>query len=112
MKARPSFLIGFWLAGASVVVLLGLSGCGSSFALRIVDERAGEMYISYSKSTAVKVGDVFAVYETVVHSGGSSGGGHQHGSSGEQSSHLTYAWGKQKGDYDFQFRPKHIIFHS
>jgi hypothetical protein len=86
MKARTSFLIGYWLAGVSVVVLLGLSGCGASFALRVVDERAGEIYISYSKGTAITVGDMFAVYQTVVHSGGSSSGGHQHESSGGHSS--------------------------
>jgi hypothetical protein len=75
----------------TLVVLMLLLGCNvSSMTLRVVDERAGEMYVTFSNGTDVKVGDIFQVYQTVVHSGG-GGGGHQHGSSGAHTSREVVA---------------------
>lgn len=68
-----------------------LLGCNvSSITLRVVDERAGEMYVTFSKGADVKLGDIFQAYQTVVHSGG-GGGGHQHGSSGAHTSREVVA---------------------
>lgn len=62
-------------------VALMLTSCSASYTLRVVDEQAREIYLEFSKSDTVKVGDVFAVYD---YRQPPSSGGHQGHSGGGQ----------------------------
>ena len=70
-------------------LFLILSGCSTSYRIQVIDGLPREIYLTYSKGTDVKVGDIFALYE--VHRPQSSGsmeghGGHGgHGSQGGES---------------------------
>lgn len=66
----------------AILTLLSLvvMGCGSSYRLR-VDENSKELFLSFSKGSNVKAGDVFVLYKGTVVRG--SGGGHNHGGSSQ-----------------------------
>lgn len=62
-----------------LIVVALLSGCASSYEVRVIEGSPKEVYLTFSKGADVKVGDIFILYRTsVVHS---AGGGH-HGSGG------------------------------
>lgn len=61
-------------------LLLVVTGCSSTYTLRVVDEQAQEIYLTFSKGAKVQVGDILDVYRTAVVQ--ASGGGH-HGGGGE-----------------------------
>jgi hypothetical protein len=65
--------LGFVIA---VVAAFLFSGCGASYKLRVVDERAQEIYLTFSKGAGVKVGDVFALYHVHQQRPSSGQGGH------------------------------------
>ena len=65
------------------LVALMLTSCSASYTLRIVDEEAREIYLEFSKSDTVKVGDVFALYD--YRQAPSSGGLQGHSGGGQLS---------------------------
>ena len=62
-------------------LLLVVTGCTSTYTLRVVDEQAQEIYLTFSKGAKVQVGDILNVYRTAVVQ--ASGGGHHGGGGGE-----------------------------
>ena len=71
-----------WLA-LPVIPLILFSGCSpSSYSIRVIDGAPKEVYLTFSKGTDVKVGDVFLLYR--MQPPPENGGGHSHHGGGGQ----------------------------
>lgn len=68
------------LSLGTIVMLLTLTGCGTSYRIQVIEGLPKEVYLNYSKGANVKVGDLFRLYE--VHRPEASGASQGHGGHG------------------------------